>query len=47
MQADLVEKVASMKKPTVVHVIEDDVPRKEPATPSEPINLRYNALIRN
>lgn len=40
MQADLVDKVASMKKPTMVHVIEDDAPSKEPTTPSEPINLR-------
>lgn len=41
MQAELVEKVASMKKPTVVHVMEDDAPKAEPAVPSEPINLRY------
>jgi hypothetical protein len=47
MQAELVEKVASMKEPTVVHFIEDDVPKREPATPSEPINLRYNVLLRN
>jgi hypothetical protein len=46
MQADLVEKVASMKKPTVVHVIEDDAPNREPAIPSEPINLRYVFLLK-
>jgi len=40
MQADLVDKVAEMKKPSVEHFIDSSVPGKEPAVPSEPINLR-------
>jgi hypothetical protein len=41
MQAELVEKVAGMHKPTVEHVIEDTKPsKKEPEVPREPVNLR-------
>lgn len=47
MQADLVEKVASMKKPSVVHVVEDDAPKREPSPLSEPINLRYVFIYNN